>query len=542
MRPGTVSGPKLLFGQMTWEPELEELRRREALAEQLGGPDKVERQHHFGKLTVRERLDHVVDKGSFWELGKTAGVASYDDDGNLLELLPSNFVFGLAELDGRPAVVSGDDFTVRGGSNDASISAKREESESLALEMRLPHLRLLDGMSGGGSVKTIEMAGRTYIPLLPGWDTVIDHLNVAPSVSLVLGSVAGFGAARATTCHYSVMVAETSQMMIAGPALVEQAGLGSVSKEELGHARIHTANGSIDDVVSSEQEAFDRALQFLSYLPGNIDELPPIEDWSDDPGRREDWLISAVPRETRQAYDMRSILRAIVDQGPIPSDGGDPETSFFEIGRGWGTSIITGLARVDGVPVAVYAEDPQIYGGGWTNDACRKLIRLADLASLFKLPMIHFEDCPGFVIGKTSEEEGTIRSGSTALVALRQLSVPYCTVLVRKAFGVAGASNRKPGATSMRMAWPSADWGSLPLEGGLEVAYKADLAAAEDPDALHEEITERLNRLRSPHRSAEFYEIEQIIDPRDTRPLLCDWVRLARRTLRPGSPAWGFRP
>lgn len=521
---------------MSWEPELEDLRRREAMAERLGGADKVERQHRFGKQTVRERIDGIVDDGSFWELGKVAGVASYDDDGNLVELLPSNFVFGLAELEGRPVVISGDDFTVRGGSNDASISRKREESESIALDMRLPHVRLLDGMSGGGSVKTIEMAGRTYIPLLPGWHTVIDHLNVAPSVSLVLGSVAGFGAARATTCHYSVMVTGTSQMMIAGPALVEQAGLGSVTKEELGHARIHTSNGSIDDVVDTEAEAFDRALHFLSYLPGNVDELPPIEVWGDDPGRRDEHLISAVPREPRQAYDMRSILSTVFDQST------DGASSFFEIGRAWGTSIIAGLARLDGVPVAVYAEDPRIYGGGWTNDACRKLIRLADLASLFKLPLIHFEDCPGFVIGKNSEEEGTIRTGSIALVALRQLSVPYCTVVVRKAFGVAGASNRVPGAASMRMAWPSADWGSLPLEGGLEVAYKAELETSDDPEALHAEITERLNRLRSPLRAAEFYEIEQIIDPRDTRAVLCDWIHLARRTLRPSPTTWGFRP
>ncbi|MGB1503205.1 MAG: carboxyl transferase domain-containing protein, partial [Ilumatobacteraceae bacterium] len=213
---------------MTWEPELEELHQRERLAEQLGGADKVERQHHFGKLTIRERIDQVVDEGSFWEMGKAAGVATYDDEGNLIEFMPSNFVFGIANLDGRPAVVSGDDFTVRGGSNDASISAKREASETIAAEMRLPHVRLLDGMSGGGSVKTIEQAGRTYIPLLPGWHTVCDHLNIAPSVSLVLGSVAGFGAARATASHYSVMVRDTSQMMIAGPALVEQAGLGAV--------------------------------------------------------------------------------------------------------------------------------------------------------------------------------------------------------------------------------------------------------------------------------------------------------------------------
>ena len=228
---------------------------------------------------------------------------------------------------------------------------------------------------------------------------------------------------------------------------------------------------------------------------------------------------------------MRAIIGAVVDRD-----------SFFEIGARWGTSIIGGLARLDGVPVAVYAEDPMIYGGGWTADACRKLIRLVDLASLFQLPVVHLEDCPGFLIGRSSEEESTIRHGSTALVALRQARVPYCTVVVRKAFGVAGASNRKPGSTSMRVAWPSGDWGSLPVEGGLEVAYKAELAEADDPERLKAEITERLNRVRSPHRSAEFYEIEQIIDPRDTRPVLCDWVRLARRTLSPGPMSWGFRP
>jgi len=516
---------------MTWQPELDELRHREGLAEQLGGTEKVERQHRFGKQTVRERVVGIVDEGSFWEIGKTAGVAEYDDHGNLVEFTPSNFVFGIAELDGRPAVVSGDDFTVRGGSNDASISAKREAAESIALEMRLPHVRLLDGMSGGGSVKTIEQAGRTYIPVLPGWHNVIDHLNVAPSVSLVLGSVAGFGAARAVASHYSVMVRDTSQMMIAGPALVEQAGLGEVAKEELGHADIHTRNGAIDDAVDTEAEAFDRSLQFLSYLPTSIDELPPIEHWDDDPARRDEWLSDIVPRNPRQSYDMKAIIASVVDDG-----------SFFEIGRDWGTSISCGLARLDGMPVVVFGENPMMYGGGWTADACRKLTRLIDLASLFKLPIVHFEDCPGFLIGIESERDATVRFGTETLVALQQAQVPFCTVVIRKAFGIAGAANRKPGTESMRMAWPSGDWGSLPLEGGLEVAYKAELAASDEPERLKSEIAERLNRLRSPHRSAEFYEIEQVIDPRDTRPILCDWVRLTRRTLVPGRPSWGYRP
>lgn len=514
-----------------WDDEIAELAERERFAEQMGGPEKVERQHHFGKLTVRERVDLMADPDSFHELGKTAGIATYDDDGNLINLAPSNFVFGTAEIDGRPVILSGDDFTVRGGSADASIPGKRLASESLAAELRLPHVRLVDGMGGGGSVKTIEMAGRTYIPELRGWETVVEHLSIAPSVSLALGSVAGMGAARIATSHYSLIVRDSAQMMIAGPALVSQAALGDVSKEELGHADIHTANGAIDDVVDSEAEAFDRVEQFLSYLPTNVDSLPPRDRIDDPPDRTDDGLASIVPREPRQAYDMRAILRSVVD-----------EDSFFEIGANWGTSIISGLARLDGWPVAVFAEDPRIYGGGWTADACRKLIRLCDLASTFHLPIVHFEDCPGFVIGKQSEEEATIRYGSAALAALGQASVPFACVIVRKAFGVAGASNKKPGATSFRYAWPSGDWGSLPIEGGIEVAYKADLAEADDPEALLSDITERLNRVRSPHRSAEFFEVEEIIDPRHTRTMLCEWAGLVQHSIKPGPPAFGFRP
>ena len=516
---------------MSWEPEIAELRRREAFADALGGPDKVERQHFFGKMTVRERIEAVADKGSFHEIGKTAGVAEYDDERRLTHLTPSNFVFGLARIDDRPVVLSGDDFTVRGGSSDATIPAKRDSAESLAYEMKLPHIRLVDGMGGGGSVKSIEMAGRTYIPELAGWEVIVNHLSVAPSVSLALGSVAGIGAARVATAHYSVIVRDTAQMMIAGPALVEQASLGDHGKEELGHADIHTANGAIDDVVDSEAEAFERARQFLSYLPSSVDELPERVLTGDSPQRRDEALISIVPREPRRVYKMRSIIESVCDQG-----------TFFEIGSRWGRSIITGLARLDGWPVAVFGEDPYVYGGGWTADSCRKLIRLLDTASTFHLPVVHLADCPGFLIGKESEESGTIRFGSAALAALGQSTVPFACVVIRKAFGVAGAANNKPGARSFRVAWPSGDWGSLPIEGGLEVAYKQDLADSDTPDELLEEIRDRLNSVRSPHRSAEFFEIEEIIDPRDTRPVLCEWVDLARRTLRPGPSSFGYRP
>jgi acetyl-CoA carboxylase carboxyltransferase component len=386
-------------------------------------------------------------------------------------------------------------------------------------------------MGGGGSVKTIETAGRTYIPEVRGWETVVQHLAVAPSVSLALGSVAGIGAARVATSHYSVIVKDSAQMMIAGPALVDWANLGDVSKEELGASKIHTRNGAIDDEAASEAEAFAMAKRFLSYLPSSVDELPPVGDCDDDPNRAEESLLSVVPKDPRKVYKMHGIIEAVLDQG-----------SFFEIGRRWGRSIITGLGRLNGMPVALFAENPMIYGGAWTADASRKLIRFMDLASTFHLPLVHLEDCPGFLIGKQSEETATIRFGSQALAALGQANVPFCCVVVRKAFGVAGAANHKPGSHHIRVAWPSGDWGSLPIEGGIEVAYKAELAEVDDYDAHLEKIKARLNKLRSPLRSAEYFEIEEIIDPRQTRSTLCQWMKLARKALRTDPPNFWFRP
>src|SRR5580765_2482177 len=283
-----------------WQAEIDELHRRRALAEEMGGAERVDRQRAAGKLTIRERLAAMCDAGSFQEIGALSGVGQYDDDGNLTGFTASNLLCGVAEVDGRPVVVSGDDFTVRGGSAEATIAAKRHFAEQIAIELRLPHVRLVDGMGGGGSVKSIEIKGRTLVPTVSGWETVVEHLGVAPSVALALGSVAGIGAARVATAHYSVIVEDTAQMMLAGPALVDQASLGDVTKEELGHARIHTANGAIDDMVATEEEAFERVRRFLSYLPANVDELPPRDVCTDDPERRDERLASIIPRDARK--------------------------------------------------------------------------------------------------------------------------------------------------------------------------------------------------------------------------------------------------
>lgn len=496
----------------------------------MGGPDKVDRQHFFGKLTVRERIDAMADAGSFHEVGHLSGLGEYGPDGELVEFTPGNLLFGHAEVDGRPVMISGDDFTVRGGSSELANKRKSQAVEQMALELEVPIIRLIDGMGGGGSVKELETIGRTYVPDIWFWPYVVESMSVVPQVSLALGSVAGIGAARVVASHYSVMVKDISLMMIAGPALIDHAG-EEVTKEDLGGAHVHTTNGAVDDLVDSEEEAFEATRRFLSYLPSSAHQLPPRGPRDDDPQRREEFLIDIVPRNRRRPYKMREIIEAVVDRD-----------SFFEIGRGWGKSVITGLARLDGWPIALISEDPYIYGGGWTADGSEKATRLIDLANTFHLPIVHISDVPGFYIGSEAEKTGTIRKGARALAALMQSEVPFASVIIRKAFGVAGGTASVPQRAPYRFAWPSADWGSLPIEGGLEVAYKAELAEADDPDALMEDISQRLNAVRSPFRTAESFDIEEIIDPRDTRPLLCRWANLVAPVRKTGRFSHGIRP
>ena len=518
---------------MTWEPELEELERRLELARNMGGEANIKRQHDNGKLTIRERIESLIDPGTFAEMGALAGKAEYDEEGNLVSFLPANYVAGMARINGRRVVVGGDDFTVRGGAADAAIAAKQIYAETMSRELQVPIIRLVDGTGGGGSVRTYETIGRTYVPANPGWDTIIQMLNEVPVVAAAMGSVAGLGAARVATAHWTIMVKDTAQVFVAGPPLVAP-GMGEdVTKEELGGAEVHYHNGVVDNLAESEEDAFDQVRRFLSYMPQNCWQLPRRAAPDDDPNRREESLLSAVPRSRRRPYKVRAILEAVLDKG-----------SFFEIGAGWGRSVVAGFGRLNGYPVGVLSNDPYHYGGGLSADGSEKMERMVDLCNTFHIPAVNFLDQPGFLIGTAAERAGTIRKGARAMAAVFQAQVPWVTILMRKAFGVAGAAHANTGRLNLRYAWPSGDWGSLPLEGGIEAAYKRDLAAAEDPDAMRREIEERFNAVRSPFRTAEAFGIEHIIDPRETRPILCDWVEQAYEieATRLGPRTHGFRP
>lgn len=500
----------------------------------MGGVDKVKRQHDQGRLTVRERIDKLIDKGSFHEIGAVSGIGEYDSSGELQKLTPANCVFGRARVDGRTVVVVGDDFTVRGGSADASISAKPLMAEEMAHDFRLPIVRIIEGSGGGGSVKTIETKGAANLPGGIGgtrwYRFTTENLSRVPVVALGLGSVAGLGAARLAASHYSIMTRK-SAMFVAGPPVVKALGQ-DLTKEELGGADIQTRAGAVDHAVDTEEEAFACARRFLSYLPSSVYELPPTLPCADNPERSDEALMNAVPRNRKQVYKVRPIIESVVDRG-----------SFFEVAKNYGKPIIVGLARLEGRAVLLLASDSFHYGGSWTADACQKVVRWVDFAETFHLPIVYLMDCPGFMIGLDAEKAATIRHGVRAMAAVNQTTVPWCTVILRNAFGVAGVVHQPADRFSIRYAWPSAYWGSLPLEGGIEAAYRADIDAAEDKAAKLKEIEERLNKLRSPFRSAEKFWVEEIIDPRKTRSLLCEFARLAEPLRKPGPPEnFSIRP
>jgi len=499
---------------MNWKTEVEEIVHRRRLAEKMGGAEKVDRQHKAGKLTARERIERLIDRGSFREIGALTGAAKYDENGNLKDFTPANVVIGHGRIDGRRAVVAAEDFTVRGGSSEATNPDKWIWAEKLAHEMRMPLVRLVD--TAGGSVKLLEKAGATKIPGYPTWNFT-DILGTVPVVGVAMGSVAGLGAFRVVVSHFSIMVKDTSQVFAAGPPLVTPATGEKVTKEELGGYRIHArGSGAVDNEAEDEEDAFRQAKQFLSYMPSNVYNLPPRIKCGDDPGRCEEALISIIPRNRRQAYDARKILHLVFDRD-----------SLFEIGRYQGRSVVSMLGRLNGYPVGVMINDAKFFGGGMDASAAEKIIRFVDMCDSFHLPIVNFVDQPGVVIGTEAEKEGTIRIAVRALQAIAQSQVPWVAMIIRKAFGVAGSSYGRQYDLDLHYAWPSGIWGSLPIEGGVTAAYKSELESSEDPEARLRELEKYYDNLQSPFRTAEKFGVHDIIDPRKTRPLLCDWVEQA---------------
>ena len=518
---------------MTWQREVDGIEQRKRLAQEHGGADAVARQHTQGRLTIRERITGLVDADSFREQGPIAGHAETDEQGQIQSFTPANYVLGVGKIDGRLCVVGGEDFTVRGGSPSPAGLRKSVFAEELAWRYRVPLIRFLEG--GGGSVPRGDGKGgggggeAVYAP--PRFMSIMQVMGTVPVVSAALGAVAGLPAARLVASHFSIMTKHTAQVMIGGPALVERAFGQRPTKEELGGPDVHLRSGVVDNVAEDEAGVFAQIRRFLSYLPTNVWEAAPVTPSDDDRNRQEPELLAIIPRNRRRAYDMRQLVEWVVDR-----------ESFFELAALYGPSQIVGLARLNGQSVGIWANDPVWYAGAMTADGAQKVRRFIDLCDTFHLPIVCFVDEPGFMIGPEAEQAATIRHGTATLFAVMQSTVPWASVLVRKIYGVAGAAHFGPGG--MVFAWPSAESGALPLEGGVAVAYRREIEAAPDPEAKRREIEERLASQRNPYTRAEAFNVNDLIDPRHTRPTLCDWIDLIQPQLRAhrGPRAYTIRP
>lgn len=518
-----------------WRLEIQELEQRAAYAHEMGGTAAVERHHAAGRLTVRERIGQLTDAQSFQEVGKLTGQGHYEQ-GVLKGVTPAPYVMGLASIDGRSVAIGGEDFTIRGGSSWSGDRKKGGQGgfvEELALQYRIPLVNLIDG--AGGSVSSQKKRGHTVFPGVHGFETSVELMGVVPVVSAVLGTAAGGPAGRAILSHWSVMVQGTSQIFAAGPPVVERSLGQKITKEELGgpKAAVDQA-GLVDNIAVDEAQCFEMIRRYLSYMPSNVWELPPVLPCQDPIDRREEELARIVPKDRRKPYNMRKLISLLVDTD-----------SVFELQPTFGKAVITSLARLNGKVVGIVANNPMVYGGAMDVKAARKQTHFIELCDTFHIPLIFLVDVPGFMVGKDAEMAGTLREGMRSVYVSLQASVPMVTVVIRKCYGMAGMATTDKNGIGLKLAWPSAEWGSLPIEGGVAAAFRREIAEAADPQQKELELEAELRALSSPLRTAEAFGVEDVIDPRDTRRYLCRFIDAAQLRLKTSlgpKPRYGVRP
>lgn len=488
------------------------------------------RQKEAGKLWVWERVEALLDKGSLQEVGSVAGEVKWGkraaeagrEQDTIEAFTPSNSVQGFGKVNGRKIVFTADDYSLRAGHADGALWEKTLYVEKLALSLRIPIIKLVDGSSGGGSVTTIKKNGFSYVPPLPAFDVVVKQLNLGiPNLGAALGPSIGLGAARVTVCHFSVMAASVASLFNAGPKVVEGATFEEdLSLTDLGGPEIHCRNGTIDNLASSESEALQQLRTVLGYLPSSGFSPPPVIETSDPWDRREEDLKTIIPRRKERMYNPRRIIELVVDRD-----------SFFEIGPLWGTTAIVGLGRLAGRPVGIVSNNCEsATGGALDSSGAQKITKHLKLCDVMNLPVLQFVDIPGYAVGTVAERTATMRHGVNLAMAYYSTTMPIFSVITRRVYGVAGGVMLDCREPRMRVAWPSGDWGSLPLQGGIEVGHRHELREAErlgGPEKageLYRQLQAEYEGLMNPVRTANAFGVEEIIDPAATRPTACTWA------------------
>lgn len=489
------------------------------------------RQKQAGKLWVRERVLELLDPGSFHEVGSVSGTVEWKRlEGTREEpisYIPSNNVQGFGTLRGRKVVFTADDFSIRAGHADGALMEKTLYMEKLAIYLRLPIVKLVDGSSGGGSVTTIKTAGFSYIPPMPSFKMVTEQLNLGiPNLGAVLGPAIGLGAARVVACHFSVMAADVGALFNAGPKVVAGATFEEgLSFTDLGGPSMHCTNGTIDNLAANEQECFEQLRNILSYLPNSGSSLPPVFPSEDPPDRLCEELRTIIPRRKARMYDPRKIITTVVDNG-----------SWFEIGALWGTTAIVGLARLGGRSVGIVSLNCEVNAGALDAAGSQKTTRHLKFCDIFNIPILQFVDVPGYAIGTIAERTATMRHGVALATTYFSTTTPVFSVVTRRVYGVAGGIMLDCRDPRMRVAWPSGEWGSLPLDGGIEVGHAAELKAIKDMgqrEARYKELEEEYTRLMNPVRTANAFGVEEIIDPAMTRRIVAEWLKHVYEELLP---------
>jgi len=495
-------------------PLVEDLRERRAKAMLGGGEERIARQHAADKLTARERLALLVDEGTWTELGIHAGI-HFSVRGLEGKDAPADGVItGYGKVDGRLTAVAAYDFTVMAGSMGMTGEMKVARLRDLALTKRIPFVWLLD--SAGARIQ--EAVGSLFAGSGHLFREEVVNSGVIPQVAALMGPCAAGTAYIPGLADFVPMVKGRGSMALAGPHLVRAAIGEDVTQEELGGSRVHCRKSGVGDLeVADDEECIARIREYLSYMPSSCDEAPPVLESGDSIDRRDDELLDVIPESNRKPYDMYDVIGRIVDDGV-----------YFDMKPQWAKTIITCFARFGGRPAGIVANQPKQLGGILDNDSADKAARFVNLCNAYGIPLVFLQDVPGFMVGTKVEEAGIIRHGAKMLYAVANATVPKITVVLRKAYGAGYyVMCGKAYEPDLIVAWPSAEISVMGAEGAVEIVFRKQVEEADDPAAKKAELIATYRALIDVYVAARNAMIDDVIDPRETRPTICRALEMA---------------
>jgi acetyl-CoA carboxylase carboxyltransferase component len=520
--PASTAAPNQLVARPPLRELVEDLHERREQARLGGGAEKIERQHEQDKLTARERLALLIDEGTFTELG-IHGRPHFSQRAMEGKEAPADgVVTGYGKVDGRLVAVAAYDFTVMAGSMGMTGEMKVARLRDLALGKRIPMIWLLD--SAGARIQ--EAAGSLFAGSGHLFREEVVASGVIPQIAALLGPCAAGTAYIPGLSDFVPMVKGRGSMALAGPHLTKAVTGEDVTQEELGGSKIHTRISGVGDLeVDSDEDCIEAIKKYASFFPQNCEQQPPQREPTDPIERMDEELLDILPESPRKPYDMYDVIRRIVDDG-----------DWFDIKPRWARTIITCLARMGGRPVGIVANQPKQLGGILENDSADKAARFINLCDAFNIPLLFLMDVPGFMVGTKVEQAGIIRHGAKMLYAVSRATVPKVTVVIRKAYGAGYyVMCGKAYEPDLIVAWPSAEISVMGPEGAVNIIFRKQIEAADDPDATRAQMIEGIRKSIDPYIAAGNALIDDVIDPRETRPVVIRALEMAatKRVQRP---------